>query len=169
MTRKSLTRIVSGAVLVGSVLAPAAVAPQQQMFVYPERGQTPEQQARDTAECRAWASQQTGFDPAAPQAATAPPPSASPAPQGGALRGGARGAAVGAVGGAIGGSAGTGAAVGAATGALFGTMRRHDQERQVAAEQQNWQAQQQAQVADRYATYARAQGACLAGRGYTVR
>jgi hypothetical protein len=130
------------------------------MFVYPQRGQSPQQQARDQSECQAWAVQQTGYNP---MMAQAPPPPAA-APQGGAVRGGARGAAVGAVGGAIAGDAGTGAAVGAATGALLGGMRRRDQQRQVAAQQQAYQGQN----AQLQATFNRAVGACLSGRGYTV-
>jgi len=132
----------------------------QQMYVYPQRGQSPDQQARDQGDCHAWAVQQTGFDPMRGQAP--PPPGA--APQGGALRGGARGAAVGAVGGAIAGDAGKGAAVGAATGALLGGMRRRDQQRQVEAQQQAHQSQN----AQLQANYNRAFGACMGGRGYTV-
>jgi hypothetical protein len=139
---------------------PTGTALAQQLFVYPQKGQSPAQQSKDQAECHAWAVQQTGFDPAMTTAAAMP----ASAPQGGAVRGGARGAAVGAVGGAIAGDAGKGAAVGAATGALVGGMRRRDQERQQQAQQQ----QAQAQMADRNATYQRAMGACLTGRGYTV-
>jgi hypothetical protein len=40
-----------------------------QQFVYPAKGQTPQQQKSDEAACHAWAVQQTGFDPAKP-----PPP-----------------------------------------------------------------------------------------------
>ena len=40
---------------------------QGQMFIYPERGQSPEQQQRDRGECHVWAVQQSGFDPAAPR------------------------------------------------------------------------------------------------------
>ena len=132
----------------------------QQMFVYPQRGQSPQQQARDQGECQAWAVQQTGYNP---MMAQAPPPTAA-APQGGVVRGGARGAAVGAVGGAIGGDAGKGAAIGAATGALLGGMRRRDQQRQVAAQEQAYESQN----AQLQANFNRAVGACLSGRGYTV-
>ena len=37
-----------------------------QQFVYPAKGQTPEQQKSDEAACYTWAVQQTGFDPAKP-------------------------------------------------------------------------------------------------------
>ncbi len=103
-----------------------------QTYVYPARGQNPQQQQADMGACHVWATQQTGVNPSA----MAPP---STAPQGQMIQGAARGAAVGAVGGAIGGDAGKGAAIGAATGALA------------------------------TAAYNRAYGACLEGRGYTVR
>jgi hypothetical protein len=162
---------VIGSVVVGVwVLAVAGPAsPQgQQMYIYPERGQSAQQQQRDSAECHAWAVQQTGFDPTRPQVAQAPPPPAEP-PQGGVVRGGARGAAVGAVGGAIAGDAGKGAAIGAATGALIGGMRRADQARRQEAQAQQYQQQTQAATAQQSAAYQRAMSACLSGRGYTVR
>ncbi len=147
--------------LVGPLLA-------QEVFIYPTKGQTPEQQNRDRFECHTWAVQQTGFDPTRPQTAQAPPP-AQGAPQGGVVRGGARGAAVGAVGGAIAGDAGKGAAIGAASGALIGGMRRRDQQAQQAQAQQQHAQQQQAALAQQQAGYDRALGVCLEGRGYTVK
>jgi hypothetical protein len=132
----------------------------QQLFIYPQRGQSPQQQQQDRFECHQWAVQQTGFDP---MMGAAPPPPA-PAPTTGPLRGAARGAALGAVGGAIGGNAGRGAAIGAGTGAVFGTMRRNDQILQGQA-QQAAHAQQTAQQME---NFNRAVAACLSGRGYTV-
>jgi hypothetical protein len=131
-----------------------------QMFIYPQRGQPPQQQTQDQAECQVWATQQTGVNPGmlAVGPAPAPPPQSSP------LRGAARGAALGAVGGAIGGDAGKGAAIGAATGAMIGGMRRRDQMQQ----QQAQQAQAQQAQAAQMNTFNRAQAACLGARGYTV-
>src|SRR5262249_36499923 len=88
-----------------------------QVFIYPSRGQSPQQEQFDKGQCYGWAVQQSGFDPANPQVYTPPPPAG--APQGGLFRGAAGGAAMGAVGGAIGGDAGKGAAIGAAVGGLF--------------------------------------------------
>src|SRR5918995_4209808 len=68
------------------------------MYIYPTKGQTPEQQAQDKSECHAWAVQQTQFDPT--QSSAAPPSASAAVPQGGGIRGAGRGAAVGAVGGA---------------------------------------------------------------------
>src|SRR6478752_5321120 len=61
------------------------------VFVYPSKGQTKEQQEQDEFSCYKWAKEQTGFDPTQPMQQTAAPP-----PQGGA----AKGAGVGAAGGA---------------------------------------------------------------------
>ncbi len=130
-------------------------------FVYPSKGQSAEQQRRDEADCHQWAYQHTGIDPAR-SAAAAP---ATTGGGGSVLRGAARGAAVGALGGAIAGDAGKGAAIGAAAGGLMGGMRR----RRRAMQQQQYQQQQAAMQQQQVAEFDRAFGACLAGRGYTVR
>ena len=140
----------------------------QQTYVYPTKGQSQEQQNKDRGECNAWAVQQSGFDPANPQAATAAPPPSSQEPTTGLVRGGARGAAVGAIGGAIGGNAGKGAAIGAATGAAVGGIRRHSQAKQSEQQQQQYQQQQQAALQQGQSSYQRAFAACMQGRGYTV-
>jgi len=139
-----------------------------QVMVYPAKGQPADQMQRDKGECMGWATQQTGFDPTAPQGSAPPPPSQAPNDRP-VLRGAARGAVVGTVGGAIAGDAGKGAAIGAASGALIGGMRRRDQERQAAYEQQQWQQQQAAQVNQQQGNFNRAYAVCLEGRGYTVR
>ena len=129
-----------------------AASPAAAQYVYPSKGQSPEQQHKDQGECHVWAVQQTGFDPGA---APAPAPSGT----GRAVVGGAaRGAAVGAIGGAIAGDAGKGAAIGAATGGVLGGARSRRQT----------QAAQSAQAGAQQA-YQRARAACLEGRGYTVK
>lgn len=165
--RTGLIGRVVTALLMGALALPATVIAQQ-IIVYPDRGQSPQQQQKDRAECHTWAVQQTGIDPTA-MAAAPPPPPPSTAPQGQVMRGAARGAAVGAVGGAIAGDAGKGAAAGAAMGGVFGAMRRHDDVVQSQQAYSNQVAQQQAAQAHSSATYNRALGACLSGRGYTVR
>ena len=142
--RARLVRV-SAMLVVATMLPGTAVA----QYVYPGRGQSPEQQQRDQADCHGWAMQQAG-NPAA-----VPPP---PAQSGQVLRSTGRGAAIGAVGGAIGGDAGKGAAIGAASGALIGGMRRRDEQRAYNEAQGNANA-----------AYSRAYGACLEGRGYTVK
>ena len=131
-----------------------------EVFVYPSKGQTKEQQEQDEFGCYKWAKEQTGFDPTQPmqQQAAAPPP------QGGAGKGAAKGAAVGAIGGAIGGDAGKGAAIGAGVGAAGGAMRRRQAEQQYAAAQDKSKQAYNAQVSE----YKRAFSACMTGRGYTV-
>lgn len=135
----------------------------QEIFVYPNKGQSAEQTDQDKYACHEWAKQQTGYDPMAAQAGAAPPPSP---PQGGVARGAVRGALGGAVIGEIADDdAGKGAAVGAAAGGLFGGMRQRE-----ARMQQEQQHQQQAAASAGGAdTYNRAVAACLEGRGYTVR
>jgi len=129
------------------------------VFVYPSKGQTKEQQEQDEFSCYKWAKEQTGFDPTQPvQQAAAPPP------QGGAAKGAAKGAAIGAIGGAIGGDAGKGAAIGAGVGAAGGAARRRKGEQQQAAALQKAKQEYNAEVDG----YKRAFSACMTGRGYTV-
>jgi hypothetical protein len=129
------------------------------VFVYPGKGQTKEQQEQDEFSCYKWAKEQTGFDPTQPMQQAAAPP-----PQGGAAKGAARGAAIGAIGGAIGGDAGKGAAIGAGVGAAGGAMRRRQGEQQQAAAQEKAKQAHNAEVAD----YKRAFSGCMTARGYTV-
>jgi hypothetical protein len=145
-------------------LAAATAAEAQQPIVYPAKGQTAEQQQKDKGECYAWAQQQTGVDPVAlaQQGASAPPPSG---PQGERARGAARGAVGGAAIGAIAGDTGKGAAIGAVTGTMAGGARQR--RRGEAEAQQQQQGQQQTQQA--LASYNRAFGACMEGRGYTIK
>lgn len=131
-----------------------------QVFIFPEKGQTKDQQDFDQFTCNKWAKEQTGIDPN--QMAATPAPQA---PEGGqAMRGAAGGAAIGAVGGAIGGNAGKGAAIGAAVGGGMGMMRRHRAEME-------YQQEVQVQAADRQAAqqkFNRAYTVCLEGKGYKV-
>ncbi len=131
-----------------------------QTFVFPEKGQTPEQQEQDDYVCYNWAKQQTGYDPIHAEVAVAPPPPS----RGGAVRGAAGGAALGAIGGAIGGDAGKGAAVGAGVGTAMG-MRRQRQ-----AQQQYQQQVQQTSAHNQQtrATFERAHKVCMEGKGYKV-
>jgi len=140
----SKTALVLIAFLAVTVPLPASA---QQLYAYPTKGQTPDQQSRDQQECAGWAVQQTGYPPAYSQGPST----------GGVVRGAAGGAALGAVGGAIAGDAGKGAAIGAATGGLIGGVRQH--------RRNNQQAMQAQQAND---AYRRAYAACLQGRGYSV-
>ncbi len=151
------------------------------VFVYPKNNQNMEQQKKDEMDCFNWAKQQTGIDPMAP----APPPQApqqtqpqqKETPKGGAVKGAAGGAGAGAAVGAIAGNAGEGAAIGATVGAIKGrrAQKRAQKQAEAQAKAQQQQAQQQAQQLaqaqdkERKATFNRAFGACLDGKGYTVK
>src|SRR3989442_9555441 len=100
------------ALLVTLVLAGCASSTQPSVMVYPAKGQSAEQQTRDSGECQTWAKQQTGFDPAT---------EAGKGAAVGAVVGAIGRAAAGAAGGAAppgrgGGGAGGGAAPGGAGG-----------------------------------------------------
>jgi outer membrane lipoprotein SlyB len=157
--------------------AEAAPAPNTQVYVYPTKGQTPEQLDRDRYECNAWAVKQSNFDPSEVRVAphqrvrvVAMPPEGSNVPAG---------AATGAVLGAVvsrpreaGAGAIIGAIAGAAIGAASDSSRQQQREQQVeeiqkARDERNSQAA--ANLEQQAAGYRRAIGACLEGRGYTVK
>ena len=129
------------------------------VFVYPSKGQTKDQQEQDEFACYKWGKEQTGFDPT-----QTVEHAASPQPQGQVIRGAAGGAALGAIGGAIAGDAGKGAAIGAAVGGGAGMMRRGRSRRHAEAAEQQAEQKYEASLAG----YKRAFTACMTGRGYTV-
>jgi hypothetical protein len=106
MSQRTVWMLALTAALIGEAAA--------QQYVYPAKGQSPEQQKSDEAACYTWAVQQSGFDPANP-----PPPQQAAQPQtgpsgvtpGAGVRGAARGAVVGEIAG--GDNTGTAAAAGA--------------------------------------------------------
>jgi hypothetical protein len=140
----------------------AAAQAQAKPIIYPAKGQSPQQQQSDEGECYVWAKSNTGIDPAAVATAPALAPQTGPAVGGGErVRGALRGAAVGGI---IDG--GDGAGKGAAVGVVAGGVRaRNNQQSQNAQAQQQSQAQKQGAMD----TFYRAQGACLEGRGYTIK
>ena len=149
----------TGALLATTAFVAAAFA---QQFVYPAKGQSPQQQKKDEGECHTWGAQQSKYDPTNPpkQAAAPPPPTtASGSTPGAGVRGAARGAIVGEV---VGGDAGAGAAAGAV--AARSQSRRQNA---AAAQQQQQAATQQDQAG--MAAYQKARAACLEGRGYSVK
>lgn len=151
------------ALLAGLLLASAS-ASAQQVFVYPNKGQSAQQTEQDKYACYDWAKQQTGFDPMSAQASAPPPPSSQPS--GGVARGALRGAVGGAIIGEVAdGDAGKGAAAGAVVGGMMGGMRQREARRQ---QEQQYQ-QQSAGYSASADNYNRAFAACLEARGYTVR
>jgi hypothetical protein len=148
--------------------APAPTQPVSQslgLIVYPAKGQTPSQQSVDEQECYNWAKTQTGIDPQAPATATAA--AAEQPKQGGQrIRGAARGAAAGAVIGEVADNdADEGAKVGAAAGAIAGGRKAREDKK---AQEEQAKSQQQAAQTEQKATFKKALGTCLQGRGYTT-
>ena len=155
--------------------APAATAARSAadlgLFVYPAKEQTKEQQAKDEQECYAWAGEQSKIDPTAPKAdsdsaAKAAQAKTDSATRGAAVGGAARGAVAGAAVGAIAGDAGEGAAIGAVAGGAGGRRAKKSAEKQAG---QQAKQQTEAQSAQQAETFKKAMGACLEGRGYTVK
>ena len=140
----------------------------QDLIVYPAKGQSQDQMEKDKLECYTWAKGQTGFDPMKMPTASSPPPQQE-VQQGGVGRGAVRGGAVGLAAGAIAGDAGKGAAIGAVSGGLIGGMKKRDQKQSQQAAQQQWEQEQANAYMQGRNSYNRAFGACLEGRGYTVK
>jgi hypothetical protein len=152
---------------------PTSKTPMTQVFFYPKEGQTADRQSRDQYECYNWAIQQTGFDPSQSsipserrvKVVPMPPPghdTAALAIAGavlGALIAGPRHAAVGAL---IGGGSG------AAAGAVSDVTRQQyaqQMEEAYANRDQALDARYEGKARD----FRRAMGACLEGRGYSVK
>ena len=150
------------------ILLPVGVVLAQELIIYPAKGQSQEQLDKDKYECYSWAKQQTGFDPMQQPKATEPPPQQE-AQKGGAGRGAARGEACGAATGSMAGDTGKGEAIGADSGAIVGGARRRDQQRQQQQADQQYAQQQAATYTKNRDGYNRAYGACLEGRGYSVK
>ena len=155
------------AILLTAILVPGTIIAQD-LMIYPKDGQSGEQMEKDKFECYSWAKKESGFDPMVTPTASTPPPQEQ-APKGGLVKGAARGAVVGVAVGAIAGNAGKGAAIGAASGGLAGGMRKADQKREQEKAQEQWAQQQQNEYAQKRASYDRAYGACLEGKGYSVK
>jgi Glycine zipper 2TM domain len=157
---------IAAALLGGCVAAPVrtvGVPPPRpvRLFVYPARGQSPDQQARDRYECHVWAVKQTGVDPSR---ATGPYQRVvvQPAPGAATVAGAVGGAIVGSM---IGGDehGGVGALVGGVAGAMLGSAA--DANAQAQADASRRQIEDQRAEAN---AYRRAISACLDARGYTV-
>jgi hypothetical protein len=133
------------------------------LFVYPSKGQSKQQQKTDEFECYKWAMDQSGIDPLDLPKVEA---QVQTGPTGGGIKGAAKGAAAGAAIGAITGDAGEGAAVGAIVGGLAG--RRQGKQAQA---QQNQQAQAGATAVtqEMMNNFKKAFSVCIEGKGYTIK
>ncbi len=154
-------------------LAPPPPPPNVNVYAYPQQGQSPQQVDRDRYECSTWATQQSGFNPSAPnvpphervQVVGGPPPGAGVAV--GAVTGGILGAAV-----SRPRDAGAGLLLGALLGGAIGAGAEASANAQAqGAADANANARMQAQAAQmerKASDYRRALGACLEGRGYSI-
>jgi len=147
---------------------PVAPPPVQDIYIYPNNGQSDAQADRDRYECHQWAVRQSHFDPSlarnvdAPQVhVVGPPPGAATAA--GAVTGAVIGAAV------SGPRSGPGGALfGAVAGAIIGSAADQQREEQMADAQRQYNREYAAQARPAQ-DYRRAISACLEGRGYTVK
>jgi hypothetical protein len=140
------------------------ISKQAQLYVYPSKNQTQQQQKQDEFECYKWAVDQSGIDPLNLPKVTAPPPQSGP--DGSAVVGAAKGAAAGAAIGSISGDMGKGAAYGAMAGAVVG--RRQGKQAQAQANQQS-QQQADAQNKANIESFRKAFTVCIEGKGYTIK
>jgi len=148
------------------------------VYVFPTKGQTSQQQSQDEAECYNWAVGQTGSDPFAlqkqsqqqQQQTAEAQKQAQQAGKGAGASGAVKGAAAGALIGEIASDdAGKGAAYGAAAGVIAG--RRRGKEAQQQATQQATQQGQQAQqaTAEQVTNFKKAFSTCLEAKEYMVK
>jgi hypothetical protein len=178
--RHSLTGPIGAVLLSGAALfaqgqeqapakpAPAAAAqPVSQslgLIVYPAKQQSASQQSVDEQECYNWAKSQTGIDPQAPAPVAAAP--AEPKQGGQRVRSAARGAAAGAVIGEVADNdADEGAKIGATAGVIAGGRKAREDKRET---EQQAKSDVQAAQNEQRATFKKAFGTCLQGRGYTT-
>jgi len=136
------------------------------VFAYPAKGQKPDQQSKDEAECYNWSKTQSGYDPLSPPAPVETAESKGPVADGSRGKGALRGAAGGAIIGAVTGDAGKGAAIGATVGVLAGGR----QSRMAQSEQAQATAAEEKAAREELANaFKRGMGVCLEARGYTVK
>jgi len=173
-------RLVHFAVLGSALTMWQNAGGQDRLFAYPQKDQSPEQHRQDDRACHGWATQSTGFDPAAaarelnqiPLRAEAPPAVDTGSQGKRAAKGAARGSIVG----VLTGAPIRGAVVGATTSTLFGRRKQRKAEQERAAWEQNQQQQIERERAAAEAEYRygmedhrRAFTACMQARGYLVR
>lgn len=148
------------------------------VYAFPSKGQTPEQQSQDEAACYQYATQNTGTDPfqlqkqsqQQAQQTEAAKQQAAQAGKGAGAAGAVKGAAAGALIGEIASDdAGKGAAYGAAAGVIAG--RRQKQKAQAQATQQVEQqgAQAQAATQQQLDNFKKAFSVCMEAKNYMVK
>ncbi len=143
-----------------------------QIYFYPNKGQSVEQQSRDHYECYNWAVEQTGFDPSVSSIAPDQRVRVVPMPPPGhdTVSMSIAGAVLGAL---IAGPrhAGGGALFGAASGAMLGATSdasRQETARQMEEAYQNRDKARDLRKEKKALQFRRAMSACMEGRGYAV-
>ena len=144
-----------------------------QVYFYPNKGQSTEQQSRDHYACYNWAVDQTGFDPSASSIVPEQRVRVVPMPPPGhdTIAMSIAGAVLGAL---IAGPrhAGGGALIGAASGAMAGAVSdvsREESARQMEEAYANSNQARDVHKEKKALDFRRAMSACLEGRGYTVK
>jgi len=143
----------------------------QDPIVYPAEGQSQDQMEKDKFECYTWARDQTGFDPMKTPTTTSGPPAKEKEVWGAGKTGVAGGATGAIVGGAARGKKGAvrGGLIGAAGGALIGGARSSSQRNREQQKRKDWERKETNNYARARSEYNRAFGACMEGRGYSVK
>jgi hypothetical protein len=117
----------------------------QDPIVYPAKGQSEDQMEKDKYQCYSWAKNQTGFDPMKTPTTTSAPPAKEKEVW---VRGGL---------------------IGAAGGALIGGARSSNQRNREAQKRKDWERKETNNYVRARSEYNRAFGACMEGRGYSVK
>lgn len=134
------------------------------LIIYPANNQSPKQMEQDKYSCYGWAKAQTGFDPMLMPTTSTPPPSQQK-DSGGVAKGALGGAALG----LILGDSGESAVRGAAAGGLVGGLRQGSANKATEQKTKEWEQQETNKYMKSRNLYNRAYGACLEGKGYTVK
>ena len=144
-----------------------------QVYFYPNKGQSTQQQSRDHYACYNWAVDQTNFDPSASSIVPEQRVRVVPMPPPGhdTIAMSIAGAVLGAL---IAGPrhAGGGALIGAASGAMLGAssdISREESARQMEEAYDNHNQARDVHKEKKALDFRMAMSACLEGRGYTVR
>jgi hypothetical protein len=143
----------------------------QDPIVYPANGQSEDQMEKDKYQCYSWARNQTGFDPMKTPTTTSGPPAKEKEVWGAGKSGVAGGATGAVVGGLAQGRKGAvrGGLIGAGAGALIGGARSSNQRQREAQKRQDWERKETNNYVRARTEYNRAFGACMEGRGYSVK
>ena len=143
----------------------------QDPIVYPAKGQSQDQMEKDKYQCYSWAKNQTGFDPMKTPTTTSGPPAKEKEVWGAGKTGVAGGATGAIVGGAAKGKKGAvrGGLIGAAGGALIGGARSSNQRNREEQKRKDWERKETNNYVRARSEYNRAFGACMEGRGYSVK